>query len=129
VTHRIEGPFDVTRTPETVHAAAEGMLGRHALHKVYRGTLDARGVGEMLSVGTPNAGSAGYVAIETVTGTLDGRRGSFCLQHTGVMARGSGSLTITVIPDSGTDELAGLSGQMQIAIENGRHSYVFDYEL
>ncbi len=125
-----EGPFDVTRTAETVHTAADGLLGRHALAKTYHGALEATGIGEMLSAGTATPGSAGYVAIEKVIGTLDGRTGSFYLQHSGTLTRGKGTLAIHVIPDSGTDELVGLSGTMQIVIaDGGKHSYVFDYEL
>jgi len=127
---RAEGPFVVTRGAEPVHAAAEGLLGRHSLAKVYSGPLDGTGTGEMLSAGTATPGSAGYVAIEKVTGTLDGRKGSFYLQHSGTLDRGQASLSIHVIPDSGTDELTGLKGTMQIVIaEGGKHSYVFDYEL
>lgn len=127
---RAEGPFDVTRTADTVHAAADGLLGRHALAKTYHGALQATATGEMLSAGTATPGSAGYVAIEKVTGTLDGRAGSFYLQHSGTLTRGVGTLAIHVIPDSGTDELAGLTGTMQIVIaEGGKHSYVFDYDL
>ena len=125
-----EGPFDVTRSAEPLHARAEGLLGRHALAKTYHGALDATGIGEMLSAGTPTPGSAGYVAIEKVTGTLDGRTGSFYLQHSGTLDRGQPTLSVTVIPDSGTDALTGLKGTMQIVIaDGGKHSYVFDYEL
>jgi len=126
---RAEGLFDVRRTPEPVHAGAEGLLGRHALDKQYHGALDAIGIGEMLSAGTATPGSAGYVAIEKVTGTLDGRTGSFYLQHSGTLTRGQGSLTIHVIPDSASDDLTGLTGTMQIVIADGKHSYVFDYEI
>ena len=127
---RAEGPFEVIRSAEAVHGAAEGLLGRHALAKTYHGPLSATAAGEMLSAGTATPGSAGYVAIEKVTGTLDGRAGSFYLQHSGTLTRGQGTLTIHVIPDSGTDALTGLTGTMQIVIaDGGRHSYVFDYAL
>ncbi len=126
---RAEGLFDVKRTPEAVHDKAEGLLGRHALDKQYHGALDAQGIGEMLSAGTATPGSAGYVALEKVTGTLDGRTGSFYLQHSGTLTRGQGTLAIHVIPDSGTDALTGVSGTMQIVIADGKHSYVFDYEI
>jgi hypothetical protein len=127
---RAEGPFEVKRTPEAVHAAAEGQLGRHSLAKTFHGGLEGTSVGEMLSAGTATPGSAGYVAIETVTGTLDGKAGSFRLQHNGILTRGEGRLHIQVIPDSGTEALTGLSGTMQIVIaEGGAHSYVFDYTL
>jgi flagellar basal body rod protein FlgG len=126
---RAEGLFDVKRVPEAVHDKAEGLLARHTLDKHYRGALDATGIGEMLSAGTQTPGSAGYVAIEKVAGTLDGRTGSFYLQHSGTLTRGQGSLVIHVIPDSGAGDLTGLSGTMQIVIADGKHSYIFDYEL
>ena len=127
---RAEGPFEVVRGAEPVHAKAEGLLARHSLDKVFHGALTATSVGEMLSAGTATPGSAGYVALEKVTGTLDGRKGSFYLQHSGTLDRGQGTLSIHVIPDSGTDELVGLKGTMQIVIaEGGKHSYVFEYEV
>lgn len=127
---RAEGPFDVARGAEPVHARAEGLLARHSLDKTFHGALEATSTGEMLSAGTATPGSAGYVALEKVTGVLDGRKGSFYLQHSGTLERGQGTLSIHVIPDSGTDELAGLKGAMQIVIaEGGKHSYVFEYEL
>jgi hypothetical protein len=101
-----------------------------SLEKRYRGDLDAEGLGVMLSAGTDVAGSAGYVAIERVTGILGGRSGGFVFQHTGTMNRGDPSLSITVVPDSGTGELAGLSGRLGIDIrEGGAHFYDFDYSL
>ena len=127
---RAEGPFNVIRAAEPVHAKAEGLLARHTLAKMFQGPLTATSVGEMLSAGTATPGSAGYVAIEKVTGTLDGRKGSFYLQHSGTLNRGQPSLTVHVVPDSGTDELVGLTGTMQIVIaEGGKHSYVFEYAL
>jgi hypothetical protein len=99
------------------------------LDKVFAGDLTATSKGEMLSVGTPIKGSAVYVAIERVTGTLGRRRGSFCLHHTGIMNRGAPSLTISVVPDSGTDELVGLTGTMAIIIADGKHSYEFEYDF
>jgi hypothetical protein len=100
-----------------------------SLDKKYSGDLDATAVGEMLSAGTAVKNSAGYVAIEKVTGTLHGRDGSFTLQHSATMNRGAPSLSITVIPDSGTGALAGITGSLQIIIEGKKHSYVFDYSL
>jgi len=126
----VTGPFQVKRTAEQVHEAMTGLLGRHALDKVYSGDLEGVGVGEMLSAGGTVPGSAGYVAIEKVTGVLKGLAGSFYIQHTGVMDRGSPSLSIKVIPDTGTDELAGLTGDMAIVIApGGAHSYEFTYEI
>ena len=129
MTTHVTGPFEVKRTAEAVHDAAANLVGRHSLDKTYSGDLSAHGVGEMLSAGTGTPGSAGYVAIEKVTGTLNGKTGSFYLQHSGTLTRGVGTLTITVIPDSGTDDLTGLRGTMQIDIIDGKHHYVFDYDL
>ena len=99
------------------------------MDKEFRGDLEGTSQGEMLSAGTPVNGSAGYVAIERVTAALAGRRGSFVLQHTGLMTRGTPELTITVIPDSGSEGLSGISGRMAIIIAGGKHSYEFDYVL
>lgn len=126
-TTRAAGPFDVKMTPQS---AAEAAVGRFALDKKYHGDLSGTGTGEMLTGMTAVEGSAGYVAIEKVTGMLAGRRGSFHLQHSGIMSRGQPSLTITVIPDSGTGGLTGLTGAMDIQIaRDGSHSYTFDYKL
>lgn len=121
------GPFDVKMAPQP---GLEPPLARMSLEKRYHGDLEAESRGEMLSAGTAVAGSAGYVAIERVAGTLGGRQGSFVLQHTGTMNRGEPSLSITVVPDSGTGELAGLSGRLAIDIrEGGAHFYDFEYAL
>jgi hypothetical protein len=127
-THQATGRFDVTMQPQP-DAAPGALLGRMLLDKRYHGTLDASGQGQMLSALTATTGSAGYVAIEQVTGTLDGRNGSFVLQHHGVMNRGVKELAISVVPDSGTGELAGLAGRMDIRVTDGQHFYVFDYTL
>ena len=125
-----KGTFDVKVDPQGEADKAEGStLARMSLDKKYHGDLEAGAKGTMLTAGTDVKGSAGYVAIERVTGTLHGKRGSFVLQHTGTMDRGVPQLAITVVPDSGTDELVGLSGSMQIQIEQGRHAYTFDYSL
>ena len=105
------------------------MLGRRSIDKQFQGALDATSQGMMLSAGTATRGSAGYVAIEQVTGVLDGRRGSFVLQHHATMNRGEPNLSIIVVPDSGTDELTGLSGTMGIRIADGKHFYDFEYTL
>jgi hypothetical protein len=97
--------------------------------KQFHGDLEGTSTGEMLSAGTSTQGSAGYVAIERVTGTLGGRSGTFILQHSGTMTRGAPQLSITVVPDSGTGQLAGLTGTMTITIVNGKHSYEFAYEV
>jgi Protein of unknown function (DUF3224) len=107
----------------------DARLGRLSIDKQFQGELEATSKGEMLTAGTPVKGSAGYVAIELVTGKLHGRSGSFILQHTGTMDKGRPSLTVTVVPDSGTEELKGLSGKMAIDIADGKHSYEFEYSL
>ena len=127
---KAQGPFDGKTTPQPRDEAfGDASIGRLALDKQFHGDLAATSKGEMLAFRSPIDGSAGYVAIERVTGTLHGRRGSFALQHTGTMNRGAQSLTITVIPDSGSDELTGLTGTLAILIEGGKHSYVLDYDL
>ncbi len=105
------------------------MLGRMSIDKQFHGDLEATSKGQMLTAGTTVTGSAGYVAIEYVSGTLHGRRGTFVLQHSGTMTRGAPQLSITVVPDSATGELAGLAGQMAIVIADGKHSYDFEYTL
>lgn len=128
--NRARGTFEVKLTPLTLHdEAADPLLGRRSLEKQFRGELEATGRGEMLSAGTAVKGSAVYVAIERVSGTLGGKSGSFALHHTGIMTRGAPQLTIRVVPDSGTGELAGLAGEMSIEIADGQHSYDFEYTL
>ncbi len=130
MTTRAAGTFEVKLSPLPAYESAEGaMLARMSIDKQFVGDLAATSKGEMLSAGTSVKGSAGYVAIERVVGTLGGRRGSFVLQHNGVMTRGAPQLTITVVPDSGTGALAGLSGTMAIIIAVGKHSYELDYSL
>ena len=127
---KISGEFDVTMAPEALSAtAAQSGLGRMSLDKRYHGPLDATGQGEMLSVRASEPGSAGYVALERVQGSLDGRQGSFYLQHSGTMTRGAPTLSVTVVPDTGTDALQGLQGQLAIRIENGKHYYDFTYDF
>ena len=124
------GTFEVKLTPQTSDRQPEdAALGRMWLDKEFHGNLEAASHGQMLTAMTDVKGSAGYVAIERVRGTLGGRTGSFILQHAGTMTRGAPSLTITVVPDSGTEELAGLSGQMTIVITDGKHSYALEYAL
>jgi hypothetical protein len=129
MTTHASGPFDVKLTPQPAEPDIDGGLGRMALDKTFHGDLDATSKGTMLSAMTDVKGSAGYVALERVTGTLHGRRGSFVLQHSGTMDRGAPTLSVSVVPDSGTDELVGLSGTMAIVIAQGKHNYGFDYEL
>jgi len=125
------GTFDVKITPQASDLAPDGPhLGRMSLDKQFHGDLTAAAKGEMITAaGIAVKESAAYSAVERVTGTLQGKKGSFALQHTGVMNRGTPSLTITVVPDSATGELAGLTGTMAIVIEGKQHSYVFDYEI
>lgn len=130
MTTHASGTFEVKLTPQPLaDSAADQSLGRLAIDKQFHGDLEATSRGEMLSAGTGVEGSAGYVAIERVSGTLHGRSGSFVLQHNGTMNRGAPQLTITVVPDSGAGELAGLAGTMSIAIADGQHSYDFEYTL
>lgn len=127
--NRASGNFNVKLLP-AMDPGAESPVGRMTLDKEFEGDLVATSKGQMLMASSVSVeGSAGYVAIEQVTGTLAGRSGSFYLQHSGTMTRGSGELTITVIPDTATGELVGLSGRMNIIISGGKHSYEFDYTL
>jgi hypothetical protein len=128
--HHARGTFVVQLTPQPLAAAeAAAQLGRLAIAKQFTGDLEGTSVGAMLSARTPVEGSAGYVAIERVTGALHGRQGSFVLQHSGAMDRGAPTLTISVVPDSGTDELTGLAGTMTLQIADGVHAYDLAYTL
>jgi hypothetical protein len=129
--HTATGPFDVKIAPQPLSAVADGSgLGRMSLDKRFHGALEAISTGEMLSFGNPGAGSAGYVAMESVRGALDGRAGSFALQHSSTLDRGVPTQSITVVPGSGTDALAGLTGRMVVEIApGGAHSYRFEYVL
>jgi hypothetical protein len=123
------GTFDVKINPLTPYNMSEGaMLGRMSIDKHFSGDLEASSQGEMLSAGTAVQGSAAYVAIERVTGTLGGKRGSFVLQHTGLMDRGAPSLVVTIVPDSATGELEGLTGAMTIIVTEEAHMYEMVYE-
>ena len=130
-THTATGPFDVKMAPQTMSDVAQHSgLGRMSIDKQFHGALEAASTGEMLAFRSTTPGSAGYVAMETVRGTLDGRAGSFVLQHSATMTRGEPALSVTVVPDSGTDALAGLAGRMAIDIApGGAHSYRFEYTL
>lgn len=120
------GDFDVKLQPQ---APDDSSIGRMLIDKQYHGDLEAGSKGQMLAFRSGVAGSAGYVAMEQVTGALHGRTGAFVLQHSGTMNRGESHLTLTVVPDSGTGELTGLAGAMQIIIADGKHSYVFEFTL
>ena len=123
-----KGEFHVKLTPQT-DEGREPVPGRMLIDKTFEGELAGVSQGQMLAAHGTVKGSAGYVAIERVTGSLAGKTGSFCLQHWGLMERGKPTLEVVVVPDSGTDELAGLTGKMRIIIEGGQHRYEFDYEL
>jgi hypothetical protein len=125
------GTFEVKLTPQKPdnQEAESANLGRMSIDKRFHGDLEATSKGEMLSVMTEVKGSAAYVALERVTGTLHGRRGSFVLQHSGTMARGAAEMSVIVVPDSGTDQLLGIAGKMTIKIAEGKHFYEFDYTL
>ena len=125
------GTFEVKLTPQKPDnkEAESASIGRMSIDKQYHGDLEASSKGEMLSAMTDVKGSAGYVAIERVTGTLHDRSGSFVLQHSGTMTRGEPQLSVTVVPDSGTSELTGLAGTLTIRIADKQHFYEFDYTL
>ena len=124
------GTFEVKLNPLSLNDTTENsMLARLSIDKQFHGDLEATSKGEMLSAGTSVEGSAGYVAIERVTGKLHNRTGSFVLQHSATMNRGVPQLSITVVPDSGTDQLTGLAGKMNINIVEGKHFYEFEYTL
>jgi hypothetical protein len=131
MTKHARGTFEVNLAPQKPDnkEAESANLGRMSIDKNFHGDLEATSKGEMLSAMTDVKGSAGYVAIERVSGTLHGRKGSFILQHTGTMMRGVPHMSVTVVPDSATGDLAGLSGSMTIKIEAGKHFYEFDYAL
>jgi Protein of unknown function (DUF3224) len=129
VTKHAKGTFEVKLAPQTDDKVGDPTVGRMSLDKVFSGDLEAVGRGQMLGVRTEIEGSAGYVAMERVAGKLHGREGSFALQHSGTMTRGAMQLNITVVPDSGTGQLAGITGKMQINIADGKHSYEFEYTL
>lgn len=126
-----QGTFSVELNPVDSYAQGEAgnKLARMTIDKTFSGALEARSRGEMLSVRTPVEGSAGYVALEYVSGELDGRTGSFVLQHFGTMNKGADYLKLEVVPDSATGELEGLTGSMSIAIDKGIHHYQLDYEF
>ena len=124
------GTFEVKLIPQPPEDKAEGStLGRMSGEKQFHGDLEGTSKGQMLTATTDVKGSAGYVAIERVTGTLHGRSGSFVLQHSGTLTKGAAQQSITVVPDSGTGQLVGIAGKMTITIADGKHSYDFEYTL
>ena len=128
---KVTGKFEVKMLPLEVNSSGlDGVsLGRMSIDKTFEGALTANSKGEMLTAMTPTQGSAGYVAIEQVSGTLEGKSGSFVLQHFGIMDGEYSRLELDVVPKSGTGELLGISGNMEILNEEGQHSYMFEYEI
>ena len=124
-----KGTFDVKVISQAADDSAGGPFSRLFLDKQFHGDLEATSKGQMLGAGTAVEGSAGYVALELVSGTLNGRRGTFILQHTGSMTKGVPAMSVVVVPDSGTEQLTGLAGKMTIIIAGGKHSYDFEYRL
>jgi hypothetical protein len=129
MTTRASGTFEVRLSPQVDGEAGGASVGRMLIDKRFAGGLEATSKGQMLAVRTATEGSAGYVAMELVTGRLGGREGTFVLQHSGTMERGAQRLSIGVVPDSGTGELEGLVGRMELDFSGGGHSYQFDYAL
>lgn len=129
MSERASGTFAVDLTPVAAPDEGPGFFGRMRIDKQFSGDLSGASEGLMLAVRTGIDGSAGYVAMEMVTGSLAGRTGTFVLQHDGLMARGAPDLQIRVVPDSGTGGLSGISGSMSIEIEDGQHFYELEYDL
>jgi hypothetical protein len=131
MTTHATGTFEVKLNPQKPDSkeAESANLGRMSIDKQFHGELEATSKGEMLSAVTDVKGSAGYVAIERVSGTLHGRSGAFVLQHSATMTRGAPQMSVTVVPDSGAGQLVGLAGKMTIKIADGKHFYEFDYTL
>ena len=130
MTTRATGTFEVKLAPLPTSDSSEGSpLGRMSIDKQIHGDLEGTGKGEMLTAATSVKGSGAYAAIERVSGSLHGRTGSFVLQHLGTMTRGVPQLSITVVPDSGTGQLAGITGNFLVIMADGKHSYEFDYSL
>ncbi len=124
------GTFEIKATPkDSEKGAGNTPTGRMAIDKTFAGDLEGTSQVEMLTAVTPTKGSAGYVAIEQVTGILKGRKGTFVLQHSGTAHKGAQQLTVTVVPESGTGELTGIEGKFNIRMEGGKHFYDFDYTL
>ena len=129
VTTHAKGTFVVKVTPQPDEKVGDSSVGRMSIDKLFSGDLEGTSKGQMLAAMTEVKDSAGYVAMERVQGNLAGRKGTFALQHSGIMDRGKPQLSITVVPDSGTGELVGLKGKMTINIVDGKHFYEFEYSL
>lgn len=129
MTTHASGTFEVKLNPQVDDKIGDPAVGRLSIDKQFHGDLEGTSKGQMLATRTAVEGSAGYVAMERVNGTLNGRTGTFALQHSGTMTRGAPQLSVTVVPDSGTGQLVGLAGKMTINIADGKHSYDFEYTL
>jgi hypothetical protein len=129
VTMQANGTFEVKMSPQKDEKVGDPTLGRLGIDKQFHGDLEGTSKGQMLAAATDIKDSAGYVALERVNGTLQGRTGTFALQHSGTMNRGVPQLSVTVVPDSGTGQLVGLTGKMNIKIADGKHFYEFEYTL
>jgi hypothetical protein len=129
MTAHASGTFEVKMEPQSEDKAEGASLGRFSLSKQFHGGLEGTSDGEMLTAMSSVKGSAGYVALERFSGTLDGRSGTFVLQHSATMTRGTPQQSVTVVPDSGTGQLVGLAGKMAIIIADGKHSYDFEYSI
>jgi len=129
--HRATGSYQIAmRPPPLPHDTVDDViLSRMTIDKQFHGDLEATSVVEMMTAMTGVKGSASYVALERVTGILDGRRGTFVLQHNSMMTRGEAQMNVIITSDSGTGELKGISGQMTIEIVDGKHVYTLDYSL
>jgi hypothetical protein len=130
MTTTAKGTFEVKMTPQPADESPAGAtIGRMTLDKTFHGDIEATSRGQMLAVRSDVQGSAGYVAMEKVVGTVHGRNGSFVFQHSGIMNRGAASLTLVIVPDSGTDQLTGISGTATIIVDGKAHSYELEYAL
>jgi len=129
MTTHARGTFEIQLQPQLDEGVGDPTIGRLSFDKQFSGDLSGTSKGQMLATRTDAPGSAGYVAMERVSGTLGGKRGSFALQHSGTMNRSVSELVVTVVPDSGSDALAGLRGKLAIRIEEGKHFYDFEYSF
>lgn len=126
----VKGTFEVTATPDPSTDEVDGVsIGRVRFDKTFAGPLEAKSKVDFIGVRTKVEGSAGYAGVERITGALEGKRGTFVVLHQGLIERGQQSLTLIIVPDSGTGELAGIHGKMAIRIEGGQHYYELDWAL
>ncbi|AEW00543.1 hypothetical protein A4D02_24745 [Niastella koreensis] len=128
MTHFAKGEFEVKLIPQAEERDVP-LLGRLTIDKVFHGDITGTSKGQMLSAKTAVPASAGYVAIERVEATINGRMGSFILQHNATMNKGEPMLNVIIVPDSGTDELTGIAGKLNIIIKEKKHFYEMEYTL